>query len=954
MKRSLLFMMFAFVAMLSANALVQPGDYVFTSNARYKIMGGNMLLNGTFDGYDNWKANNPDSAAIDQVYSIETDAAVEGHTMKVNENMGGNFNFGMYQSVLTEPYQSYIITFKIRNVNGAFTSNVNAGATYYNVITAYGKVADIELPAPYDSTGIYSNAYNVGVTTEWQEIAFVYADTTTEATQVPQRLFVQFGGLAVGTEIAEVCICPALEVYDTRKAEKVISYAEMLLSQDCFAEAELREDLQEELDVTKDMIGTEESDYMGDQVESLQTIIDMFLEENTEDYYAIYYGAATEKNNDSPNWNQWTTSYNRAGLTSYGGWTFVGGNWGNRADYDGDGQPDGVTGRPVWCGSLGYGQVYPDESEAYRTFSLPEGTYMRQIQSRGGHMSGYGSQGLSFVINPNDKCMYLQMYVGKDSTEVINLPTTEYETITQFFNIDQTKDVKMGYKIMLDPAYSEQTTGGNVDLYYPVLLRVKAPGQRTITDIKLIADTKSALKDLNSQLQTASKYLNSTDYPWRKDSLQMGYDIYKPMYDEWVVLSDDEIIALGQEKIDEGTDLPTYIYNNATRMMREYYNKPFETDNAPVIALKPQIEDAKATIADPANAKGDKATYQAAIDAAQAVYDHCFTIPQKTVEDSLACREQIEALIYAKMIFKMSIADKDNPAEIPISNGNFAIHSGSKGSFAADGWDIITEDSNGGWQSGFWSGHSSDEPNAEDYLCITFNRGYTAAPLNKATQTVQLTQPGYYTMVFNAYAFNCVESYDNKSNVFYKTEIWDPDFEEWATIVTDSVIDHLGASAFFGLSGTPDTMHVHKNPLAENLGGISLYCDGKSGTYMYGCPPDYYQMTIKKETSAEETYEFGISFMDNYCYCNGGFGNVVIYFTGKDEPYNPVMKPKSDVVIGDADEDGVVTVSDITTIASFILGNNPSPFNKANADVDGDGEITVSDITGTAGIILGK
>lgn len=57
---------------------------------------------------------------------------------------------------------------------------------------------------------------------------------------------------------------------------------------------------------------------------------------------------------------------------------------------------------------------------------------------------------------------------------------------------------------------------------------------------------------------------------------------------------------------------------------------------------------------------------------------------------------------------------------------------------------------------------------------------------------------------------------------------------------------------------------------------------------------------------------------------------------------------------GDADEDGAVTVSDITTIAAFILGNNPSPFNMANADVDGDGEITVSDITGAAGIILGK
>lgn len=57
---------------------------------------------------------------------------------------------------------------------------------------------------------------------------------------------------------------------------------------------------------------------------------------------------------------------------------------------------------------------------------------------------------------------------------------------------------------------------------------------------------------------------------------------------------------------------------------------------------------------------------------------------------------------------------------------------------------------------------------------------------------------------------------------------------------------------------------------------------------------------------------------------------------------------------GDADEDGEVTVADITAIAAYILGNTPEKFNITNADVDVDGEITVADITGTAGIILGN
>ncbi|MDO5447129.1 MAG: dockerin type I repeat-containing protein [Prevotellaceae bacterium] len=72
-----------------------------------------------------------------------------------------------------------------------------------------------------------------------------------------------------------------------------------------------------------------------------------------------------------------------------------------------------------------------------------------------------------------------------------------------------------------------------------------------------------------------------------------------------------------------------------------------------------------------------------------------------------------------------------------------------------------------------------------------------------------------------------------------------------------------------------------------------------------------------------------------------------------EKPWGVGIDPTPAGLLGDADEDGVVSVSDITTVASYILGGNPSPFNATNADVDKDGLITVSDITGIAGIILG-
>ena len=57
---------------------------------------------------------------------------------------------------------------------------------------------------------------------------------------------------------------------------------------------------------------------------------------------------------------------------------------------------------------------------------------------------------------------------------------------------------------------------------------------------------------------------------------------------------------------------------------------------------------------------------------------------------------------------------------------------------------------------------------------------------------------------------------------------------------------------------------------------------------------------------------------------------------------------------GDANDDTVVDVADITTIAAYILGTPVPVFNLDNADVNSDGSIDVSDITGVAGIILGN
>lgn len=59
------------------------------------------------------------------------------------------------------------------------------------------------------------------------------------------------------------------------------------------------------------------------------------------------------------------------------------------------------------------------------------------------------------------------------------------------------------------------------------------------------------------------------------------------------------------------------------------------------------------------------------------------------------------------------------------------------------------------------------------------------------------------------------------------------------------------------------------------------------------------------------------------------------------------------LVLGDVNIDGKVSVSDATSTVSYILGEIPVPFLETAADVTKDGNITINDVTGIIDIVLG-
>lgn len=63
---------------------------------------------------------------------------------------------------------------------------------------------------------------------------------------------------------------------------------------------------------------------------------------------------------------------------------------------------------------------------------------------------------------------------------------------------------------------------------------------------------------------------------------------------------------------------------------------------------------------------------------------------------------------------------------------------------------------------------------------------------------------------------------------------------------------------------------------------------------------------------------------------------------------------EDDVLLGDADGNGVVDIMDVTLLVDHILGKNADKFNEKNADVTANGTIDIADVTAIVNIILGK
>ena len=111
--------------------------------------------------------------------------------------------------------------------------------------------------------------------------------------------------------------------------------------------------------------------------------------------------------------------------------------------------------------------------------------------------------------------------------------------------------------------------------------------------------------------------------------------------------------------------------------------------------------------------------------------------------------------------------------------------------------------------------------------------------------------------------------------------------------------------------------------------------------------PDEYVGYIKgyHQSSEVDYYVFGAD-ESGHRYQQPVFGEL--------DPHHFTVSMPVSFTLGDVNEDGDVTIADVTALIDYLLGNNVSPFSTEAADVYSDGDINITDVTALIDLLLGK
>lgn len=781
------------------------GDYVYTHDAKFKVVGENLITNGNFaSNYDGWK-DYAGGALSPDYWSIETGAAEDGKGNVIQSANGGADLTGnyMYQAVPFESGKTYVVTFKMKGVEPGTSSITQKTSNYVDVFAnADGTVSKTAERFQQVATTDALNA-------EWTNYSYSFTDTVTGGST--GWIVVSFGQLTQGTQISDVEIREVESVFDTRISDKEIAYAKSLLAIEDFKNG--RDEFSGTIESVEGFFKTPASDDPSGAAEAINSFVlaeNAFLDANSYDVSSMINSKQL-----------WTTKMQKANGT-YGDWYVEGsGRWYHDPSSD------------PYIRDYFPGYYSLNAGTAKIVKKMPAGKYFFSCESKGHRMAGT-SKALNGVPDYTWTVEGCKVFVGKDSVE-FNLDQRNFERHFVMSNVADGDTLNAGF---WHPALTEKL-GGQIYVQNPVLRIV---GDNSNGEMKTYVENYVALNAIATQANALKVMLDSAvvvsakaEYPWGKAELNDTTTKYQAVYSELSVLKP------GAELFDVAADSLMQSMRIVRSAIQAYYNL-----NAPYTDLKAQIAQANESINLPANANGDKATFQTVITKAQGLIDN--TSAEYSEEVAQQMKDAKAELVAAQAAFEASTASFSNPSEIQLVNPFFEEF---KNQSNVNGWIMAGQTDNGRWKQGTYAPYENGKH-------LTVWRGYTAFSKNSAAQQLSILNSGVYVLSCQATACNENSSTDGgreiASNVFYYVK----DVES-----ADSIGVHMIHTDYNNYLGT----------------------ESKWGNYY----PERFAIVYVKTDDVEEKIELGFNAMNNVQCNTYNFGGNHVRFMGKKDNFDAAL-----------------------------------------------------------------
>lgn len=695
------------------------GEYVYTHDAKFKVVGENILTNGNFSAnYDGWK-DYADGALSPDYWSIETGAAQDGkgnviQSANASADLTGNY---MYQAVPFETGKSYVVTFKMKGVEPGTSSITQKTSNYVDVF------ANADGTTSKTADRFQQVATTDAISAEWTSYSYSFTDTVSGGST--GYIVVSFGQLAQGTQISDIAINEVEQVYDSRIADKEIAYGKSLLAIDDFKNG--RDDFMGVLEGVEAAFKTSEMDDVAAAEDALKSFVeaeDIFLDANSYDVSSMI---------DSK--TLWRTKLQKANGT-YGDWYVEGS---TRWFHDPASDPYIRDYFPGYY-SLGAGT-------AKIVKEMPAGKYFFSCENMGYRMAG-SSKALNGTPDYTWTVEGCKVFVGKDSVE-FNLDQRNFERHFAMSTLAEGDTLNAGF---WHPALTE-SLGGQIFVQNPVLRIIgdnsNGEMQKYVEDYVTLKNIATQANSLKVMLDSAVVVSAKAEYPWGKAELNDTTTKYQAVYNELSVLQP------GAELFDVAADSLMQSMRIVRSAIQTYYSL-----NAPYTDLKAQIAQANESLNLPANANGDKATFKAVIDKAQGLINN--TTAEYNEELAQQMKDAKTELADAQSAFESSTAAFNNPSDLQLVNPFFA----SAGKYKLPtGWTgVMDENANAKWKGG-------TNKNFENGTFVSAWKGYTYFPKNSVAQQVNVLKSGVYVLSCQTICYNENGSKDGDRNthsgVFY-------------------------------------------------------------------------------------------------------------------------------------------------------------------------------------------